>query len=343
MINTPLSPYKKRKVSSFLAHEMLFDYLMDRLDSERRTAVENELKTDIENQKALAEMKKALNYIEKINRVEIEQDFLEGMSESSNYISIMLKKTQFDKWPSSVKWSIEALIVVLGVVLFLVVVPWDQALKMTLLPKEKEVILAEITKDPGTKSNINLAEIEKKEVPQFQDEEKKSTTDVAEEKPPSKVTIATTATNETTEATAPTQDGTAKVGAPIEQANSNARTSTTKESSSSVAATAEDAEKKSAGFLYRGHLEITNVEMNSPKITEKIIELGGRKAGEVDIGWKKSDTTYYYHFTLPEAKYNDLIEFFSEYTETELKKEKHPRVMPDGIIRLIITVDEKKQ
>lgn len=83
--------------------------------------------------------------------------------------------------------------------------------------------------------------------------------------------------------------------------------------------------------------------MNSPKITEKIIELGGRKAGEVDIGWKKSDTTYYYHFTLPEAKYSELIAFLSEYAKTELTKEKHPRVMPDGIIRLIITLDEKKQ
>ncbi len=338
-MNTPLSPYKKRKVSSFLAHEMLFDYLTDRLDPERRTAVENELKTDVENQKALAEMQKALNYIEKINRVEIEQDLLESMSESSNYISIMLKKTQFDKWPSSVKWSIEALIVVLGVVLFLVVVPWDQALKMTLLPKEKEVILAEISKDPTTKSNINLAEIEKKEVPQFQDEEKKTSTDSADEKATSKVNVATTTPKETS--TSSNAGNLAKVDAPAEPTNSTAGTNTAKENSTSAAA--EDTEKKSAGFLYRGHLDVTNVEMNSPKITEKIIELGGRKAGEVDIGWKKSDTTYYYHFTLPEAKYDDLIEFFSGYTETELKKEKHPRVMPDGIIRLIITVDEKKQ
>lgn len=340
MINTPLSPYKKRKVSAFLAHEMLFDYLTERLDPERRNAVEAEIKSDTENQKTLSDMKKAMAYIEKINRIEVDQDFLAGMSESSNYISILLKKTQFDKWPSSVKWSIEALVVLLGVVLFLVIVPWDQALKVTLLPKEKEVVLAEIAKDPTVKTNINLAEIEKKETPQFQDEEKKSTPEALQETAPNvKVPVAAHHVQETKTSALKNESS-----PPVESeaTTTSAEPATPSKDSASVA-TADDTEKKGNGFLYRGQLQVTNVEMNSPKITEKIIELGGRKAGEVDIGWKKSDTTYYYHFTLPEAKYDELVEFLSEYAKTELKKEKHPRVMPDGIIRLIITLDEKKQ
>lgn len=339
MIHTPLSQYKKRKVSAFLAHEMLYDYLMDRLDAERLAAVEAELDSDPENQKALMDMKKAMSYIEKINRVEVSPEFLEGMTESSNYISVLLKKTQFDKWPSSVKWSIEALVVLFGIVLFLIVVPWDQALKMTLLPKDKEVILAEITKDPSEGKNINLAEIEKKEKPQFQDDEKKALAETAPEK--TETTVAATSSKDkkpelvVKEETSPKQTVAAKGPQKAE--------SPPEKESSDTAQTSEESEKKSAGFLYRGQLQVTNVEMNSPKITEKIIELGGRKAGEVDIGWKKSDSTYYYHFTLPEAKYDELIDFLSEYAKTELKKEKHPRVMPDGIIRLIITVDEKKQ
>lgn len=342
MINIPLSQYKKRKVSSFLAQEMLYDYLMNRLDSERRTAVEAELKNNLENQKSLAQMKQALNYIEKINRVEVSPEFLEDMTDSSNYISILLKKTQFDKWPSGVKWSIEALVVLFGIVLFLVVVPWDQALKMTLLPKDKEVILAEITKDPSEGKNINLAEVEKKETPQFQDDEKKTPPEVLTEKQDVAAVVVKNETKENkneplqAQTTAATQNVTVKTP---EKTPAPAP----KESTDAAVGAAEDSEKKSAGFLYRGQLQVTNVEMNSPKITEKIIELGGRKAGEVDIGWKKSDTTYYYHFTLPEAKYSELIAFLSEYAKTELTKEKHPRVMPDGIIRLIITLDEKKQ
>ncbi|MBK7960035.1 MAG: hypothetical protein IPK04_01660 [Bdellovibrionales bacterium] len=39
-----------------------------------------------------------------------------------------------------------------------------------------------------------------------------------------------------------------------------------------------------AGSLYRGVLKVTNAEAISPKITEKIVNLGGRKAGEVDLG-----------------------------------------------------------
>ncbi len=323
-MDTPLSAHKKRKVSKFIAHEMLYDYLTNRLDPDRKIAIELELKDDEENQKTLANMKKALGYIERINRVEIDQEFLAEMSESSSYISSMLKKTQFEKWPSSVKWSIEALVVLLGVIVFLVVVPWDQALKMTLLPKDKEVILAEINRDPSVGKNINLAQVEKTEIPQFQDDEKKAEPDAAPKAEPVAVALI---------------EKDKKIETPVK------KVTTPEPAEDSEKTSSDDPEKKalSTGFLYRGQLDVTNVEMNSPKITEKIIELGGRKAGEVDIGWKKSDTTYYYHFTFPEAKYEELVEFLSEYATTELKKEKHPRIMPDGIIRLIITVDEKKQ
>ncbi|MNL61807.1 hypothetical protein D3C87_1857750 [compost metagenome] len=48
----------------------------------------------------------------------------------------------------------------------------------------------------------------------------------------------------------------------------------------------------------------------------------------------------YFHFTLPEAKYAELEAFLATYGKARIGKEKHPRVMPDGIIRLILTVDE---
>lgn len=39
---------------------MLFDYLTERFDPERRNAVEAEIKSDTENQKTLSDMKKAM-------------------------------------------------------------------------------------------------------------------------------------------------------------------------------------------------------------------------------------------------------------------------------------------
>ena len=92
--------------------------------------------------------------------------------------------------------------------------------------------------------------------------------------------------------------------------------------------------------MYRGKLAVTNLEAIGPKIRDKILELGGRKAGEVELGWHKTPESAYFHFTIPEAKYEELQNFLSGYGTAVIDKEKHPRVMPDGIVRLIITVDE---
>lgn len=94
------------------------------------------------------------------------------------------------------------------------------------------------------------------------------------------------------------------------------------------------------GFLYRGRLKATNVEAITPKLVEFVTELGGRKAGQVDLGWSKGQGSYF-HFTIPEAKYEELVKFFREYGSLAISKERHSKVMPEGIIRLIIEVEEK--
>jgi len=73
----------------------------------------------------------------------------------------------------------------------------------------------------------------------------------------------------------------------------------------------------------------------------KVQELGGRKAGQVELGWFKGDSSYF-HFTMPESRYEELQEFFKEYGQLSIQQEAHERVMPEGIRRIIITVYEKK-
>ena len=98
---------------------------------------------------------------------------------------------------------------------------------------------------------------------------------------------------------------------------------------------------KSAGWIYRGQFLVTNSEAVSPKIKDKIKELGGQKAGEVEIGWLKAPNVYYFHFTVPEAKLVELEALLKDYSTGRIIKEAHPRVMPDGIIRMLFTVEEK--
>ena len=98
---------------------------------------------------------------------------------------------------------------------------------------------------------------------------------------------------------------------------------------------------KSAGWIYRGQFLVTNAAAISPKIKDRILELGGQKAGEVEIGWQKSPNLYYFHFTVPEAKLAELETVLKEFSTGKMIKENHPRVMPDGIVRLLFTVEEK--
>ncbi len=71
----------------------------------------------------------------------------------------------------------------------------------------------------------------------------------------------------------------------------------------------------------------------------------GRTRGRIcRVGLEKNTELYvYYHFTMPEAKYQELVTFLSTYGKSKIGGEKHPRVMPDGIIRMIITVDEAQK
>jgi len=97
------------------------------------------------------------------------------------------------------------------------------------------------------------------------------------------------------------------------------------------------------GFLYRGSIQTVNASAATLKITEKLRAAGGRKAGEVEMGWRREQGIYYYHFTIPESKYEEVRAAFSEFGNLKLNREKHERIMPEGIIRLIISVEDKSR
>lgn len=297
----------QRDVSPFIGHELLYDYLSGNLDKERKSAVEDHVKFSRDAQLDLAKIQNGQTYAEKLSNTVVSQPIINLINTPSNYFSVLLQKSNFDKWPQGLKWGLEALVVVLAIVTLLTLTPWERVLRLGEGFGSKEVILAEVTK-----SDTGPAVEEK---PDFVDEDVNKTLAV-----PTEATKPTVPANSKPEAS-PVQPTTAQSESPAE--------------TSAPAVT--------GGFLYRGEIEITNIETVGPKVMEKITELGGRKAGSVELGWKKTPTSMYYHFTIPEAKYQDFISFLSTYGNLKVGKEKHPRVMPDGIVRMIITVDEAKK
>ncbi|MBK7960034.1 MAG: hypothetical protein IPK04_01655 [Bdellovibrionales bacterium] len=121
----PLSKKNQREVTSFLGHEMLFDYIAGTLDEERKRAIDEFLNKSKEAQLDLIKILNGMKYAEQLAETVVSQDLLEKVQEPETYLSVLLKKSKFDQWPLSVKWSIEALIVVTGIVGLLVLVPWE--------------------------------------------------------------------------------------------------------------------------------------------------------------------------------------------------------------------------
>ncbi len=312
-----LKKFKKREISPFFGQNFLYEYLQNLLDEERKKAVEEVIHSDKNTQSDFMKMTNGLQYVELLSEVVISDKIVDQTVNRNTSFHKILNKIKFDRWPLSIKWTLEALIIILAMVITLNVFPWGKIVHLASEDQNKDMIITKI--DRKKKELLNAgSERSLKEVvnakPEFIDEGIK-----LDSKKVSLVKIPFSVKNSIEiKSNEPNQEK------PVVQNStdiSNAKTT--------------------GGFLYRGQLQVTNVEMIAPKISDKIFELGGRKAGEVEIGWKKSNQTFYYHFTLPKSKLPELESLLKIYSELKLKKEPHARVMPDGILRIIFTIDEK--
>lgn len=344
-----LSKKGQRQVTPFTGNELLYDYMSGILDDERKAAVEAHLESSREAQLDFQKIQIGLQYAEKMKQITVSHALQERLSAPSSYLSVLFKKSKFDQWPVGLKWGLEALVVVFVVVTFLTVAPWEKVMKLRLSTGSSDVVLTELNKSQVPKQAPQEAP-ETAETPQFVDEGIKAK-DAASAATPA-VAAATSATTATTAKTNPQPTATPALAKATPTPAPAPKATPTKVAAAAAAKADEEEEsdtdssesgKATTGYLYRGQIAVTNLEAVGPKIKDKIIELGGRKAGEVELGWQKTPGSAYFHFTIPEAKYTELQAFLSEYGKAKISKDKHPRVMPDGIIRLIITVDEAKK
>lgn len=330
-----LSKKGQRQVTPFTGNELLYDYMSGILDDERKAAVEAHLESSRDAQLDFQKIQIGQQYAEKLKQITVSHALQERLGAPSSYLSVLFRKSKFDQWPVGLKWGLEALVVVFVVVTVLTVAPWEKVMKLRLSTGSSDVVLTELNK--SQQKQITQEAPATAETPQFVDEGIKAKEVAATPTPAAvaanaaKPTPTPTSVAKATPTPTPAAKPTAKVAA--------AATAASEEESDDSA----ESSKSSVGYLYRGQIAVTNLEAVGPKIKDKIVELGGRKAGEVELGWEKTPGSAYFHFTIPEAKYAELQAFLSEYGKAKISKDKHPRVMPDGIIRLIITVDEAKK
>lgn len=335
MLDLEIRPQKNqpRQLSLFHAKGMTYDYLLKKLDSERSAAYEKALKNYPELSVHYSVMKHGLWSAQKLKECRANENFKIQMNPEKDEIHLIVEKLKADHWPKSLRFGFETAIVGLGIISICLVIPWQKVTNLQ-WTKSSAIVLNETThtkmsqRDYDTDNGTVAAE-----VPEVDEGLVAAHTSV-KEKPAEKAAAVADKKIEPI-VTKPV------VAETKTQEKINIQTNTKaedKQNESSVAAAT--IKPGGEGALYRGTLHVVNVGATNTKLVDKLTALGGRKAGDVPLGWRKGSGAYF-HFTIPESKYNESVKYFEQFGVLKIKKEKHERVMPEGIMRVIISVEEK--
>ena len=346
-----------RKVSNFMAHELLYDYIAEKLDSERKEAVQEFLKNSREGQSDLHRIQQGISYVDALSTTKVAPHIIDRVKAPSTYFQLLHQKMRIEDWSPGIKMGLEVLVVAILIISISIAIPWHKLMEIN-WSISRDVILAEVDRKPTGPDGEGVTTAETQDPSQVFPDEASGKVAPAKTKQESQKNIDTMITNLGNQSgenpakpsiLAATES---KKSKPNDKAasvptSSPAASAEHPKSAGSAVAIAELNTESSAGAadkkgaLYRGNIIVTNVLAITPKFVEKIRELGGRKAGEVELGWKKGESSYF-HMTIPESKLQALEDFAKSYGQFKISKEKHDRVMPEGIIRIIFTIDEKK-
>ena len=125
MSNEPYIKRKSRTLSRFLCQEMMYDYVTDNLDEERKQAMKDYIQRSEETQEDLEAFQEALNYCEQLSHLTPTEPLIERVKSQSSLSKKIISALSWNNWPQPVKWTLQgALVSVLaaGVAIFL---PWE--------------------------------------------------------------------------------------------------------------------------------------------------------------------------------------------------------------------------
>jgi hypothetical protein len=330
---------KKRELTPFMAHELLYDFAIENLDSERQAAMLEALGRFEEIQSDLQMIKTGRQYLETLSQINLSPELIEGVKRRETYWGRIREMMKVDTWPPFARWTAEALSVIFIVAFVAFIAPWGQITEIVSRNTSADFVLAELPRselpNPLESMDAGLADSRLS----FEDDENDRPSEAAQtdrnssfSKTESKGSVAQAPFDSKRPAEKPNlaanrqeQKDLARGRSPILAALSAAQEST-----------------KGKGFVFRGTLSIVNVEAGTTKLKQKIAELGGRKAGQVELGWRRNEGDFYFHFTIPESKLAEIQSYSKTLGNLRLSRDPHPRVMPDGIVRMIITTEESK-
>lgn len=335
----------QRRLSEFMARELLYEYMNDTLDYERKVALENLLAESESLRINLENMRLAQQYCEKLRDIELSQPQLVLTKKSLSGFSAFSHLLKVMRSSQLVRWTAEAFVAssVLAALIFFL---WPIVFNKT------------INSDSGQSTIFELNLTDKSALPEGDaiyenDQGMLDTPPVSESDELGQEQKALALENELkpimesvtddsqTEALNAKGQETQKPSDQTDQSTS--KNEVDREAEQTTAQTTEEPKPKNMrGTLYRIFMELEDLDKITTEISNEILALEGKKAGEVPLGWRKPKGSYY-HFTLPEEKYEQLVTNLKRYGGVRIYQDPHPRVMPEGVLRLILWIEDVSQ
>jgi hypothetical protein len=295
---------------------MLYDFALDRLDPERKSAVEEFLKSDAESRLVLENIRLAIEYTEKLAGSRISGEALAPLKDSENAISLGRRYASWRAWPDTLRWTIGALVLSSLVATVIAVIPWHRLPNFNKSEKATDAAVIELAQIGNKAGEAHTHTEEGGSEPEDLNASNSVTGSEEEE----------------------IEGATAIVGVAQNQPQPTPKPAANQPAQSTNQEPEQRAAPAGKSFVYRAFMNLKDLDSIGSKIAAHITELGGQKAGEVELGWKRGSGRYF-HFALPKVNEDKLLEQLRAYGPVRMSKDPHSRVMPEGQVRFILWVE----
>lgn len=291
-------------MTRFLCQELLYEYVRGALTAERQSVMDQFIGGCSESRREMEKLQRGLGYVEKAASIQVSQDLHQALL---NFEPVWKKRLRaWSLWSSQRGWRMLPyffLLVALGLGLW-VTKPWEQQLSQV-------QILAEQAKLPTVLRSSGYPEA-----------------------------FVTVLNPSTPSPLLPKKNFLVQPQTRTEAPASDSQESHTLVQNEKSEGATNQSDRALKGFLMRGEIFVNDFASDWPKIREKIQSLGGKVAGHVPLGWLRNPKNAYFHFSLPQSNRAELENFISTFGQVRFSEEEHPRVMPQGQVRIILSVKD---
>ncbi len=325
--NIKYSKKDNRRLSEFLAKEMMYDYVKGRLDLERTKAMDLFLKDFPEYKQVKKQIELGIEYCNDLKQIQMTPQLYEQIQSSDSILEKSGKLLKINQWPMPLKWTVQ-ISLICGLIVVLVYSFMGHYLNW--LQDREQITIAEIIKTDSSAEVVstdeNEIDSELKEIYMVKHEAESNLQIEKKEKQAHSKTLNSNATQTILSKEKP-------------ESSDQAELIQIKDNDNIVPPKANESFPSKQGYVYRLILVHSSVDKITPELVSIIHSYGGEKAGQVPLGWEK-ESGRYFHFSIQEKNYDQFVTDIKKYGNWVIKKDKHERIMPAGVARLILWIEQ---